>query len=134
MHQQLPGPQCVVIRNVSMRIRTDMYVEQKSLAILDEPVGVFEVGLAFADRLDLGSAQDYARLDFIVQEVVVSGAAVVRGVPLAAGDGVARLGRFGGRLGGGNDSMTGLARHGETSSNLNLSTGSVDNLRGLELC
>jgi hypothetical protein len=34
-----------------------MHVEQKRFAVLDEAVGVFEVGLALADGLDLGAAQ-----------------------------------------------------------------------------
>src|SRR5882757_5017179 len=134
MHQQFAGPECVVIGNVPVGVRTDMYVEQKGFTILDEPVGVFEIGLAFADGLDLGSAQDYAGLDLIVQEVIEARAAIERGIPLAAGDGVARPGRFGRRLSGWDDGMTGLARHGETSSNLNLSTGSADNLCTVELC
>jgi hypothetical protein len=37
-----------------------MHVEQKRLAILDEAVGVLQVGLALADGLDLGPAQRHA--------------------------------------------------------------------------
>ena len=80
-----------------------MYVEQKSLAVLDQAVGVFEVGLALADGFDFGSAQRDAGFDLFDEEVVVAGAAIVSGVALAAGDGVARLGSFGGRLRGGDD-------------------------------
>ena len=77
-----------------------MQVEQKRLAVLDEAVGVFEVGLALADGFDLGPAQGHAGLELLQQKVVVAGDAIVRSVPLAAGHRVAgpgRLLRAGGR-------------------------------------
>src|SRR5579863_7604982 len=106
-----------------MGIRTDMHVEQKRLAVLDEAIGVLQVRLAFADRLDLGSAQGDAGLELLQEKVVVAGRAVVRGVPLAAGHRVARLGGLAGsRSLGLDDDVTALARHGEASSNLHPST------------
>ena len=103
-----------------------MHVEQKRFAVLDEAVGVLEVGLALADGLDLGAAQGHAGFEPLQQEVVVAGGAVVRGVALAGGDGVARPDRF---LGAGsvrrNDDVAGLASHREASSNLHPNIGVV---------
>ncbi len=124
MQQQFARAGGVVIGDISVRVRTDMDVEQKRLAILDEAVGILQVGLALADGLDLGAAQRNAGLKFFQQKVVVAGGAIMRGVPLAAGHGVARLrGLFGaGRIFGDN-LMAGLARHREASSNLHPSIG-----------
>ena len=88
------GAGFVVIGDVSVRVRPDMNVEQKRLAVLDEAVGVFEVGLALADRLDLSAAQGHAGLESLQQEVVVAGGAVMRGVAFAGGDGIARTRSF----------------------------------------
>ena len=89
-----------------------MHVEQKRLAVLDEAVGVLEIGLALADGLDLGSAQGDAGLEFLQQKVIMAGDPVVRGVALAGSHGVARPRRFR-RAGavGLNDHVAGLARH-----------------------
>ncbi len=71
-----------------------MHVQQKGFAVLDEAVGVLEIGLSFANRLDLGAAQGDAGLEFLQQKVVVAGGAVVGGIALAGGDRVARPGLF----------------------------------------
>ena len=66
-------------------------LRRKALAVFEQAVGVFEVGLAFADGLDLGAAQGDAGLEAVGEEVVEAGGAVEGGVALAGGDGVAVL-------------------------------------------
>ena len=72
-----------------------MHVEQKRLAVLDQAVGVLEVCLALADRLDLGAAQGHAGFEPLQQKVVVAGGAVLRGIAFAGGHRIARARRFG---------------------------------------
>jgi len=55
-------------------------VQQKALSILEQSVGVFEVGVALANGLDLGAAEGDPGLEFIEQRVVVAGGPVVGGV------------------------------------------------------
>ena len=50
-----------------------MQIQQKRLAVLDQPVGVLQVGLALADGLHLGPAQRHAGLELLEQKVVVAG-------------------------------------------------------------
>jgi len=87
-----------------------------ALAILEEPVGVFEVGLSFADRLDLCAAQRDACLKAISKEVVEARRTVEGGIPVTGSHRIAvllldyRLGRVGyGRIGK-------IARHDDLSS------------------
>src|ERR1700678_3092402 len=95
-----------------MGVGPDMHVEQESLGILDQPVGVFQVGLALPYGLDFGPAQSYASLNLLHQKVVVARAPVMRGIALSAGHRIAGLlGFISRRFVGGNDHMTGLARH-----------------------
>src|ERR1700733_14370515 len=120
-----------MIGQVAMGIRTDMEIEKKSLAVLDQAVGVLEVGLSLANRLDLSAAEGDAGLEFLQEEVVVTGHPVMRGIPLAAGHGVARGGsllRAGrGRL---DDHMAGLTGHPKHSSNLHRSTAGLFRIDG----
>src|ERR1700684_545076 len=73
-------------------IRSDMRIQQKGLPILDQAVGVPEIGLALADRLDLAPAQSHARLVLFEEEVVVARLAVLGRV---ACPGSYRIARFG---------------------------------------
>src|SRR5271166_2568545 len=122
MQEQLSCTRGVVIGHVSVGVGTDMHVEKKGLAVLDEAVGVLEVGLALADGLDFGPAQSNAGFKLLQQKVVVAGGSIVRGVPFSGGHGVAGPGRLlragAHRL---NDDMTGLTSHGVTSSSLHRS-------------
>src|SRR5215472_2716648 len=43
MHQQLPGPQCRVIRIASVFVGADMAVQQPQFPILDEPIGILQI-------------------------------------------------------------------------------------------
>ena len=101
-----------------------MHVEQKRFAVLDEAVGIFQIGLALADGLNLGPAQRHSSLKFLKEKVIVAGDAIVRGVPLATGYGVARPHwLFGAGRVLGNNLMAGLARRRKASSNLHPSIG-----------
>src|SRR5271169_2974367 len=68
-----------------MVVRTDMAIEEPKFAVLDEPVGVLEVGLAGADRLDLGSGENHSCLEFFEQEVVVAGVPIYGSILLPRG-------------------------------------------------
>jgi hypothetical protein len=61
--------------------------KQKRLAVLDQAVGVFQVGLALADRLHLGAAQRNSGLEFLEEKVVMPGCrlCVASRSPLATG-------------------------------------------------
>ena len=67
-------------------------VEQEGFAVLEQAVGVFEVGFAFADAFDLGAAEGDAGFELVGEEVVEAGRAVEGGVAAAGGYGVAVLG------------------------------------------
>src|SRR5215469_6607092 len=103
-----------------------MDIEQESLAVFDHAVRIPEVGFAFANGFDLGSAQRQAGLDLFKKEVVVAGGAVLGGVALTAGDGVARARRLLRYAAvAGRDHVAGLPRHGEYSSNFHRSIGAT---------
>ena len=101
-----------------------MHVEQKCLAILDEAVGILQVGLPLADGLDLGPAQRHARFKLLQQKIIMAGGPIVRGVPLTRGHGVPWLGWLGGAGSGRlNNYVAGLASHSEASSSLHPNIG-----------
>src|SRR5258708_33513235 len=110
-----------------MRIRSNMYVEQKRLAVLDQAIGVLQIGLALADGLDLGATEGHAGLKPVQQKVVMAGGSVLRSVPLARGDrgaGPNRLLRPGTvRL---YDNVAGLASHPGKTSNFHRSIGKAN--------
>src|SRR5690242_11887052 len=94
-----------------------MHVEEKCLAVLDEAVGVAEVGLALADGLDLSAAQGDARLNSLNKKVVMGGGAILNSVSLPACNGVTRTRRFAGRCRvAGHYDMSVLARQRRLSS------------------
>ena len=55
-------------------------LSRKSFAVLEQAVGVLEVGFAFADAFDLGAAEGDAGFELVGEEVVVAGGAVEGGV------------------------------------------------------
>src|SRR5215469_10859086 len=67
-----------MIHRVAMRERPNMRIQQKALAVLQETVGILQVGLTLADRLHLGAAQRQSRFKTVSQEVVVARRAVYR--------------------------------------------------------
>ena len=94
MQEEFARAGFIVVGDVAVGVGPDMQVEQERFAILDEAVGVFEVGLALADRFDFRPAQRHAGLELLKEKVVMPGGAVMRSVALAAGHGVARPGRL----------------------------------------
>ena len=91
VQQELAGAQRVVVHGVAVGERADVGVEEEALAVLEQAVGVLEVGFALADGFDLGAAEGDAGLELVGEEVVEAGGAVEGGVTLACGDGVAVL-------------------------------------------
>ena len=91
VQQQLAGAERVVVHGVAVGERADVGVQEEAFAVFEQAVGVLEVGLAFADGLDLGAAEGDAGLELVGEEVIVAGGAVEGGVALAGGDGVAVL-------------------------------------------
>jgi hypothetical protein len=112
-----------------------MQIQKECLAILDEAVGVFEVGLALADGLDLSAAQGDPGLDLFKQKVIVAGSPVLGGVALSAGDRIPRPGRLlGAGFTGLGDDVTSLTGHWRNSLNLHRSIGLERAIQGMELC
>jgi hypothetical protein len=74
-----------------------MRVEKEGFPILNEAVGVFQIGFALADGLDLGAAEGDSGLVFLEEEVVVPSGAIDGRIAGPGGDGVARplFGRVG---------------------------------------
>src|SRR6185295_4396890 len=74
MQQQLAGPRRVGldVRRCS-RQRRHMRAEQNDLAALDDDVGFLQLCAPGADRLDLPALQREARLEFLLDEIVVIG-------------------------------------------------------------
>ena len=91
MQKEFSRPERIVIAGIAVGIRPDMGIQQEGLAIFDDSVGVLQVGLTFADGLDLGAAQGDAALEAVEQEVIVAGGAVDGGIALAGGDRIAGL-------------------------------------------
>jgi hypothetical protein len=83
-------------------------VEEPEFAVLDQAVGIFEVGEASADGFGLGSGQNYAAFKFFQQEVVMRSDPINGGVSVAGGCRFASRGFLFAGLG----FVGGLARHG----------------------
>ena len=66
-----------------MRIRSDMRIEQKGLVVLNQSVGVFQVGFPLADRLYFGPAQRHACFKFLQKKIIVPRRAVHGRIALA---------------------------------------------------
>jgi hypothetical protein len=54
-----------------MLVGADVGVEEPELSVLDQAVGIFEVGEASTDGFGLGSGKNHATLKFFQQEVVM---------------------------------------------------------------
>src|ERR1700728_973687 len=88
-------------------IRSNMRVQQEGLPILNQAVGILEIGFALPDRLDLGPAQGHPRLVLLEKEVVVGRLAILGGVAGAGSHRVPRSGLGRVRL----DEMAGRSGH-----------------------
>ena len=69
-----------MIHRIAMRKRTDVRIQKETLAILQQPIGILQIRLAFANRFHLGPAQGNARLELVEKRVIMAGRPVVRGI------------------------------------------------------
>ncbi len=85
VQQQLAGPRRVGdLVGAGGVERHDMAAQQPRLAVLDQDIGVGELGLAGAQALDLPAGQHQARLEGLV-DVVLEARLLVQGDDVAAG-------------------------------------------------
>src|SRR5258708_38873678 len=66
-----------------MRERPNVRIQQKALPILQQPVGILQVGLALADRLHLSPAQRNSCFELVRQKIVKARRPVERSISLA---------------------------------------------------
>ena len=78
-----------MIGRVAVVIGADVAVEEPEFAVLDNAVGVLEIGCAATDRLYLGPGEHDAGLKFFKQEIVVARVPVYSGILFARGGGLA---------------------------------------------
>ena len=76
VEEQLPRPLRRVVVAVALRVLGDVGADQPGLAVLDAHVGLGDVDLVRPDALDLGPGQHDARLEGVLDGVVVAGAPV----------------------------------------------------------
>lgn len=111
MQKEFSCPERIVVAEVAVGIRPDMGIEQESLAIFNDAIGVLQVSFTFADGFNFGAAQGDSAFKSVEQEVVMAGGAVYSGVALASSQRISRF-VFGGGL---SNSMCGLPGHGRRS-------------------
>src|SRR5271165_3299040 len=87
--EQLAGAQRRVVENVAMVVGSDVAVKQPKFAVLQQSVGVFQVGLSGPDRFDFGSGQGNPGLEFLQKEIVVGCDPVDGGIALSGCGGIA---------------------------------------------
>ena len=107
VQEELSRPERIVVADVAVGIWPNMGIQQESLAIFDDSVGVFQVSLAFTDGFDFGAAERDSALVSVEEEIVMTGGAVDGRIAFPGSDWIARL-LFYGRLA---DRMCGLTRH-----------------------
>jgi hypothetical protein len=78
-----------MVEDVAVIVGADVGIEEPEFAVLEEAVGVLEVGVAGTDGLDLGASEDDARLKFFKQEVVMRSDPIDGSVSFAGGGRVA---------------------------------------------
>jgi hypothetical protein len=78
VEEQLPLALGLVVVAVALLERRDVGADQPRLVALDPRVGVRQVDLAGADRLDLGAGQDEAGLDDLLDRELVSRSPIER--------------------------------------------------------
>ena len=91
MQQELSRPERIVIADVAVGIRPNMGIQQESLTIFDDSVGVLQVSLSLADRFDFGAAESDSALVAVEEKVIMAGGAVDDGIAFPGGDRIARL-------------------------------------------
>src|SRR5262245_2102638 len=76
MKEQFPWSKGVVIRDVAVAVGTDMAMVEESLGTFHTGVTILEVHAPLSDGLDLGPLKHDARLELLLNEVVVVGLAI----------------------------------------------------------
>src|ERR1039458_4314721 len=87
--QKFAGAENGMIGVVAVLIGADVAVEEPEFALLDQAVGVLEIGLAGANGLYFGSGENHSGLEFFEQEIVVTCVPVNGGILLPGGGGLA---------------------------------------------
>src|SRR5690606_1271074 len=78
MHEQLAGPDRVVIHLIAVRVRRDVAIEHDHLSVLNGTVSILQVRLSVSQGLHLSARQNHASLERIVDVVVVPSLTVRR--------------------------------------------------------
>ena len=97
-----------MVVDVAVLVGADVGVEEPEFAVLNQAVGVFQVGEAAADGFGLSSGKNNPALKFFQQEVVMGSDPINGGIALSGGGGLALRGFLCAGLG----LMRGLAGHG----------------------
>ena len=74
-----------MIKDVAVLVGPDVCIQKPEFAVLEQAVGVLEIGAAGADGFDLGSGEDHPGFKFFQQEVVVGSDPIDGGVSLPGG-------------------------------------------------
>ena len=77
-----------MVRVTAVLVGADVAVQEPELSVLDQAIGVLEIGLAGADGFDLGAGENDSDLEFIEQEIVVPRVPVNGGISLSGGSGL----------------------------------------------
>src|SRR5882724_8527062 len=78
VQEKLPRPRWLVIEVARLFVRRYVQIEQKNLSILNDRVGISDVGLSVPQRLDIAAGQNDSRFPGVEDVVVVSSAFVPR--------------------------------------------------------
>ena len=71
VQEKLSGTKRIVIGNVSVRVRTDVTVQEPNLSGFDQTVGVFQIDPPVAGRLDFGAGQNHSGFESLKDFVVM---------------------------------------------------------------
>ena len=80
MQQQFPRPPRLMVEMGRGLVFRDVGVDEVELAARFVGIGLGDAGATLAQYLDLGAVQDETGLEGVLDQVIVAGAAVLRGV------------------------------------------------------
>jgi hypothetical protein len=75
-----------VVQRVSVRVGTNMRVQQIRFAVFNDSVSIFEIGFALANGLDFCASEGDAGFKFVEQKVVMPGGAIYGGISFTGCD------------------------------------------------
>jgi len=107
VQEEFSRPERIVVAEIAVGIRPNMGIQQESLAIFDDSVGVFQVSFAFTDRFHFSPPEGDSALEAVEEEVVMARGTIDGGIAFSGRDRIAGL-LFRGSL---TDRMCGLAGH-----------------------